>query len=146
MNTSRIAVKEYKDGKIYLTGPLIVADTPNVNGIVYPRKVVEKMLNEYNQRKTPLFGTTEEKRSYKVLLEDTIAKTNTLELNGNRLEATVEVIDTTSGQAFYQYLMSTEESELGFNTVVMGSIDENNVVRDDAIIVGFSIVPIDMLQ
>lgn len=143
---SRNLKKEYKNGKLYLTGPMLIADVPNANGIVYSKQVIEKMYDEYQQRNAPLFGTTEVTRSYKVCLNDVVAKTTSVAINEDCFEATVEVLPTVPGKAFEEIVLNGKTIPYGFNTHVMGSVDEKtNTVKDDAIIYGFTIVPVEML-
>lgn len=71
------------------------ADTPNANGLIYPRKVLEEAVEKYNKQESRLvtFEDYPGDQSIAINFEDVIGEA-TLSMEGDYVTATVKMLDT----------------------------------------------------
>lgn len=116
--------------KTKISGILLEADKPNLNGRIYPKHVLEKAVKEYNEKKKPgtILGTEFGDDALK--LGWILHEVESLELVDNKLVATISVID---GLPMGKRLKNLVESgsDLKLTSVGIGTISKDRVVGDD---------------
>ena len=122
-----------------LTGLLVIADKPNIHGIVYPRAVVEKLVKELKEeaaKKTFLVYSETPKGDeipYRRKLTDAVGfVVDSKILEDGAWQTQIKIINP-------EFLNQVNTSKLGFNMTVMAGVNTfENVVKDDAHLVDIS--------
>jgi len=122
----------------------IIPDVPNKNGHIYPKKVLDKAIKEYLERRNPRLGTVSsfypDASQLEVDLEAVafeIKDIYEVENSDHPYEAEINLLDTPAGTLLKNNL---ENSEYLLGHIAMADIDENNVVADDLIITHYSAI------
>ena len=140
--TSRAAIVEFEGDKIYMTGKLLLTDTPNANGITYTRECVETALAKYNEKNVPIYGTLSNTKIGEfmpsVKLAEVATQTVSTTMTDEGLEARVVILDTPRGKLLSNIIKQAPHTSLGFNTSCIGEVKEGIVT--EATLIGFSVV------
>ena len=122
---------------------LITADVANKNNRIYPKALLEKLVVKHSQKEgvgtvgypewlpDELFGT--------VPLDKIAFAWSNLRLVENNLLADIKILPTPEGQKLEQ-LMS--ESEFGFRTFGVSTLDKENIIGDDYQLIGLAALPL----
>lgn len=128
-----------ESNKVYTTVG-IKADTPTINGRIYPKEVLEKAISEYNKREINLGPA--DRQTGQVILKDVAFKV--LDVNMNEYDEVNVIIDvltnTRQGAILQEQLASGTHC---LSSLTMGSIDSNGVIQNDLKLLGFTLVPND---
>ena len=138
--------REVSNGATYLSGRIQAADTPNGNGRVYPKKVLEKEIKNYlnvvkDNRAT---GELDHPEDSVINLKNASHMVTDVwfdQQNPNAVMGKVKVLNTPSGQI----LKSLVESgvKLGISSRALGSVQESmgkTVVQEDLQLICFDFV------
>lgn len=118
-----------------VTCTVIEADKPTVNKRIYPRHVLESFVEQCNR------GTifvTDRLEGTSVALSNVVARATDFALDppSGRIVATIETIATPAGQTIEQII-----DHLEFSPMVIGSVDADGVIQDDAKVAYFALTP-----
>lgn len=149
---SRKLKKEIIDGNVYLSGVMFFSDTPNANGIIYPRPVLELIAQTYTTNHDKILGMAHSNEnsifppSGKVPFDKAVATLESLEFieesNEAYLNARVKILDTHGGKFFKQIFEQAPHLAFGLNSIGSGTLDEDSVVSDGYKLIGFTIAPL----
>ncbi|EBS4516719.1 hypothetical protein DQT32_04825 [Salmonella enterica subsp. enterica serovar Braenderup] len=115
--------------KTYITGPILVFDIPNANGNVYSREMCQSALDLKHKINTEsVLGELDNQRSPNIDLDKVCSKIVDIDINLENIEATVEVLPTTSGNQLQEMLNEGVEFYLAARGY--GQIDHNNVISN----------------
>ena len=111
-------------GECCVFGTILEADTPNSNGLIFPREVLQKAVDEYNSREKGKYITFKNPE-WKMNLKNVVAEVDKLFFDGKKVIIEAKVLDKKQFK-----LMSTKER--AFNTVSHGNIsDKDNVTVEE---------------
>ncbi len=124
-----------------LTGLLVVADKPNLNGIIYPRAVVQKMVDELNEVASKEVwlvypeSSSRDEFPYRHKLADAVGfVVDSKILENGAWEAQVKIINPE-----FLKIINAKKYGFSFNMTVMAGINTHtNIVKDDARLVDIS--------
>ena len=136
--------KEVSNGATYLSGRIQAADTPNGNGRVYPKKVLEKEIKNYlnvvkDNRAT---GELDHPEDSVVNLKNVSHLMVDVWWQGNDVMGKMKVLDTPSGRILKDLMNAGVKlgiSSRGLGTVKEGR-DGHDVVEEDFQLICFDIV------
>lgn len=97
-------------------------DKPNKNGRIYPKEVVKKAIDEYNQQEIKVGEIEPEQNKIAVQLSNVGCKINDIRIKGDRLECDIESISERLGE------LSPEDLEVRMRG--LGNINENQEVEN----------------
>lgn len=136
-----------EDGKIYVEGAVFLADTPNVNGITYPKAVLEKMAEEAQAKVKAgvLFvtvglygGPSNPEQMGRIPVKDVAMVVRELRVEDGALRAKAEVLNTANGRALRLALKDPTLGDVSMAGTAMGSL-KNDVVQGDAVLVSMDL-------
>jgi len=136
--------KEVSNGAVYLSGRIQAADTPNGNGRVYPKKVLEKEIKNYlnvvkDNRAT---GELDHPEDSVVNLKNVSHLMVDVWWQGNDVMGKMKVLDTPSGRILKDLMNAGVK--LGISSRGLGTVKENmnghDVVEEDFQLICFDIV------
>ena len=136
--------REVSNGATYLSGRIQAADTPNGNGRVYPKKVLEKEIKNYlkivqDNRAT---GELDHPEDSVVNLKNVSHLMVDVWWQGNDVMGKMKVLDTPSGRILKDLMNAGVKlgiSSRGLGTVKEGR-DGHDVVEEDFQLICFDIV------
>ena len=139
-------ITEEKTGKkeYVIEGVFAQADMKNRNGRIYPKPIMEKAINSYNDKqvsKGRAVGELHHPEGPTVNLDKVSHKINELKFEGNDVMGKATVLNTPMGNIVKGLLDG--EVQLGVSTRGMGSLMQQNnamVVKDDFILNAIDIV------
>jgi hypothetical protein len=139
-------ITEEKTGKkeYVIEGVFAQADMKNRNGRIYPKPIMEKAINSYNDKqvsKGRAVGELNHPEGPTVNLDKVSHKINELKFEGNDVMGKATVLNTPMGNIVKGLLDG--EVQLGVSTRGMGSLMQQNnamVVKDDFILNAIDIV------
>ena len=107
------------------------ADEPTINGNIYPKKVLEKAIEEYRGivESRRAFGTLGYSESFVISLSDVSHIVTKVDLESENMMVEIEVLDTKKGEELMELIRAGEKFHFGLKG--FGSIDENRVVGID---------------
>ena len=139
INESRVS----NNGKIVLRGVLQKCDTLNQNGRIYPRRVLERELLNYQKfiKENRALGECDHPDSSVIELKNVSHIVRDAQMDGDSIVGTVELLDTPAGKI----LQSLVESgvTLGISSRGVGStVNEggNQIVQEDFQLICFDMV------
>ena len=136
--------REVSNGATYLSGRIQAADTPNGNGRVYPKKVLEKEMKNYlnvvkDNRAT---GELDHPEDSVVNLKNVSHMMVDVWWQGNDVMGKLKVLDTPSGRILKDLISAGVK--LGISSRGLGTVKENinghDVVEEDFQLICFDIV------
>ena len=136
--------REVSNGAVYLSGRIQAADTPNGNGRVYPKKVLEKEIKNYlnvvkDNRAT---GELDHPEDSVVNLKNVSHLMVDVWWQGNDVMGKMKVLDTPSGRILKDLMNAGVK--LGISSRGLGTVKENmsghDVVEEDFQLICFDIV------
>lgn len=131
-------VEATEDGKksLYITGPFLVYDRPNRNGRMYPKSIMEREVNRYNEQYVQTkraLGELGHPDTPTINLERASHIITELKDDGNCYIGKAKILDTPYGNIVKNFMDSGVS--LGVSSRGMGSLkpDNNgvNLVQDD---------------
>ena len=131
-------VEATEDGKksLYITGPFLVYDKPNRNGRLYPKSIMEREVNRYNEQYVQTkraLGELGHPDTPTINLERASHVITELKDDGNCYIGKAKILDTPYGNIVKNFMDSGVS--LGVSSRGMGSLkpDSNgiNLVQDD---------------
>jgi hypothetical protein len=90
---------ETHDGKVYLSAAVLTADRANRNNCLYPRKVVEGLVEQFKAQGHPMVGQIGMPTDTFVPAAHVSHQVVSLEMDGDNLMAGIEVLNTPMGRA-----------------------------------------------
>ena len=137
--------RESANGVLYLSGRIQAADTPNGNGRVYPKKVLEKEINNYMKlvKDNRATGELDHPEDAVVNLKNVSHMMVDVWGQGNDVMGKLKVLDTPSGRILKD--LNSAGVKLGISSRGLGSVKENMssghaVVEEDFQLICFDIV------
>tara|TARA_Y100000593_G_scaffold88436_1_gene170748 strand:+ start:491 stop:1108 length:618 start_codon:yes stop_codon:yes gene_type:complete len=136
--------REVSNGATYLSGRIQAADTPNGNGRVYPKKVLEKEIKNYlnvvkDNRAT---GELDHPEDSVINLKNVSHLMVDVWWQGNDVMGKMKVLDTPSGRILKDLMNAGVK--LGISSRGLGTVKENmnghDVVEEDFQLICFDIV------
>ncbi len=136
--------REVSNGATYLSGRIQAADTPNGNGRVYPKKVLEKEVKNYlnvvkDNRAT---GELDHPEDSVINLKNVSHLIVDVWWQGNDVMGKLKVLDTPSGRILKDLINAGVK--LGISSRGLGTVKENisghDVVEEDFQLICFDIV------
>ena len=131
-------------GKLMLQGVIQKADTKNQNKRIYPRKILDREVENYKKavRENRALGELDHPESSAVALDRASHVIREIDWDGNNVVGRVEVLNTPKGQILQSLLDSG--ITIGISSRGVGStekgMDESDVVQDDYQLICFDIV------
>lgn len=130
-------ITEEKNGKKeqYITGVFMQAEQKNRNGRIYPRHILEREVNRYNQeyvQKNRAFGELGHPDAPTINLDRVSHMITSLKADGNNFIGKAKILDTPNGKIVKSLLDGG--ASLGVSTRGVGSLKEGNgckLVQDD---------------
>ena len=135
---------EVKNGALYLTGIMQKADTPNGNGRVYPYKVLQREVQNYQKlvKERRALGELDHPEDSVINLKNASHMVTDIWLDGQSVMGKVKVLNTPSGRIL-QDLVSSGVT-LGISSRGLGSVHESAngaaVVEEDFQLICFDFV------
>jgi hypothetical protein len=133
-----------EDGAMFLTGVMQRADAQNGNGRIYPRRILEREMNNYQKliKERRALGELDHPDQAVINLANASHLVTESWWDGNNVMGKIQILNTPSGKI----LRSLVESgvTLGISSRGMGSVTENaqgTIVEDD-----FNLVCYDMVS
>ena len=130
-------------GKKILVGIMQKCDAENGNGRVYPRKVLEREINNYNKlvRERRSLGELDHPDSSVIELKNASHLVTDMWWDGDKVMGKVEILDTPSGQVLQS--LADAKVKLGISSRGLGTTNEHagkTMVNDDFQLICFDIV------
>jgi len=128
-----VTEEETKEKRWYLSGPTLMAETPNQNRRVYPMTVLESAINKHIENDKLLSGRCvgelqhPSTNSTEINLENISHKFLSVEKDKNIFITKAQLLNTPKGK-IAQNLLS-EGVKLGFSSRALGNMVESNGVR-----------------
>lgn len=135
-----------REGNIILTGKIQEANTRNGNGRVYPKKILEREINKYQQliEEKRALGTLDHGVDETVMLKDASHLMTQLWWDGDCVMGKLRVLKTPVGQILETLIK--EGILLGISSRALGSLTEgrdgNSIVNEDLALLSFDIVSV----
>jgi hypothetical protein len=128
---------------LIIRGILQTADKKNRNGRIYPKAVLAKEIEKYQElvRERRSLGELDHPTAAEVNLTNASHLITEMWWDGNKLKGEVELLDTPSGQIAKQLI--AHSVPLGISSRGIGSTDEENgvtMVQDDFNLICFDLV------
>ena len=117
--------RESANGVLYLSGRIQAADTPNGNGRVYPKKVLEKEIKNYMKivKDNRATGELDHPEDAVVNLKNVSHLMVDIWWQGNDVMGKLKVLDTPSGRILKD--LNAAGVKLGISSRGLGSVKEN---------------------
>jgi len=117
--------RESANGVLYLSGRIQAADTPNGNGRVYPKKVLEKEIKNYMKivKDNRATGELDHPDDAVVNLKNVSHMMVDIWWQGNDVMGKLKVLDTPSGRILKD--LNSAGVKLGISSRGLGSVKEN---------------------
>jgi hypothetical protein len=135
--------EEINSGKTVLVGVMQKCDAENGNGRVYPRKVLEREIKNYEKfvRERRALGELDHPDSSVIELKNASHLVTDIWWNGDSVMGRVEVLDTPSGKTLKS--LADAKVKLGISSRGLGTTNEQNghtLVQDDFQLICFDVV------
>jgi hypothetical protein len=137
--------KDVQDGAIYISGIFQRADAKNQNGRIYPGKVLQREINNYNKliKEQRAVGTLDHEEAEIVNLREASHLVKRLWWDGDDLMGTAKVLQSVpNGQTLAGLI--NDGVQLGISSRALGSLNESNdgtsFVNDDLQLIAFDVV------
>ena len=132
-----------RDGHLIFPAKLQEANAKNGNGRIYPRKVLEREIEKYQQmiQENRALGELEHSDSEIVNLNNCSHRVMRIWWNGNDVIGSIKVLNTPKGQILKE--LYNDGTKFGFSSRALGSLQESqegSVVQDDLDLVCFDAV------
>ena len=132
-----------KNGEVYLTGVMQRADHKNGNGRIYPAKVLQREVKNYQKivNESRALGELDHPDDSVVNLKNASHMVKGIWWNGSDVMGKIKVLDTPSGNVLKSLV--NEGVKLGISSRGLGSVQEDNsgtVVEDDFQLICFDFV------
>ena len=130
-------------GAVFLTGVIQAADMKNGNGRIYPQKILEREMKNYQKiiGENRALGELDHPEDSVVNLRNVSHMVTDCWWDGNKVMGKVKALDTPSGNILKSLAQSGVS--LGISSRGMGSVTENQdgtIVEDDFQLICFDIV------
>ena len=118
---------------------LLRSDVPNKNGRVYPRRVLEAVVQGNRAQFLPVTNdsTAFELDGLRVTPETMVGELVDLQLQGDRLIGVMRVVDNLEGQELQQ--LHQLDYRFSFAARGIGTVDMDGVVQDDYVLEGAAV-------
>lgn len=148
----QVTLAEDNTGSVYSFNPenrtvicnLIRVDEPTINGRIYPKELMQKVIAEFNERKSPMFGETFLGSSdYQINTEINLYQAShqmkefSIVPELRQVSCLVQILDTSAGHKLFD-LLSKEGVVPSMSGI--GSTNKDNVIQDDYTFVSVSFV------
>ena len=103
----------------------LLADTPNANGTIYPKDILKKAIDEYNEKYVKdgcALGEIQQPKDIYTTLTNVAFKINEIEFDEDHWNAEIEILDTPKGKELQEII---ERDKFRIVTMGMGEVDEN---------------------
>ena len=135
--------KEMTNGAVYLTGRVQAADTKNGNGRMYPKKVLNREVDNYKRviEDNRACGELDHPDDSVVNLKNVSHMMVDIWFEGNDVMGKIKVLDTPSGRILKDLLNAGVK--LGISSRGLGSVQESvngTIVQEDFQLICFDIV------
>ena len=135
--------REVANGAVYLTGRIQAADTPNGNGRVYPKKVLQKEIANYEKivKDNRATGELDHPDDSVINLKNVSHMVIDVWWQKSDVMGKIKVLDTPSGRTVKDLINAGVK--LGISSRGMGSVSEGNgqtMVEDDFQLICFDFV------
>lgn len=144
VNPQQIKESEQQNGNLYVQGIVQKADTLNKNNRIYPKNVLEKVINKYHEENISqqrALGELDHPDSPVVNLSNVSHNIINTWWNNNDLMGKIEILSTPFGSILKELLKSGVK--VGISSRGLGSVkqtDEGLIVEDDYKLVAFDFV------
>jgi hypothetical protein len=132
-----------KNGALYLSGLMQMAETQNGNGRVYPHAILEREINNYNKlvKERRALGELDHPEDSVVNLKNCSHLVTAIWMEENKVYGKIEVLGTPAGSILRNLVESGVR--MGISSRGMGSVRESNgqtIVEDDFQLICFDMV------
>lgn len=145
VNPKQINESQKSDGKVIVSGILQRAEAKNQNGRIYPKKILMREVQKYQQnqiKENRALGELDHPESSVINLKNVSHNVLEVKWNGDDVVGKVEILPTPSGNILKQLLAAG--IRLGISSRGMGTVEEiseNTVqVQDDFELIGWDFV------
>ena len=145
VNPNQINESQQSDGKVIVSGVLQRAETKNQNGRIYPKKILMREVQKYQQnqiKENRALGELDHPDSSVINLKNVSHNVLEVKWNGDDVFGKVEILPTPSGNILKQLLGAG--IRLGISSRGMGTVEEINEntvqVQDDFELIGWDFV------
>lgn len=145
VNPKHINESQQSDGKVIVSGVLQRAEAKNQNGRIYPKKILMREVQKYQQnqiKENRALGELDHPDSSVINLKNVSHNVLEVKWNGDDVVGKVEILPTPSGNILKQLLGAG--IRLGISSRGMGTVEEiseNTVqVQDDFELIGWDFV------
>ena len=119
---------------IRLTGNLLHFDQENLNGRIYTKETVEKMVDQFNKLKEtgPVLGELGYPENFEVNLVNVSHEIEFVHLNeeNKTLVGTIRLLDTPKGKIVQELVKPGHDIGLSCRPRVSGTVNENKEIED----------------
>ncbi len=136
--------RKLQEGAVFLVGVCQKAETRNGNGRVYPKSVLEREVERYQQliNERRALGELDHPDESVINLKNASHLISKMWWDGNNVMGKVEVLDTPAGKVLKELIKA--DCKLGISSRGMGSVRESQagevVVEDDFQLICFDMV------
>jgi hypothetical protein len=122
---------------------VMTTDVYTANGHIYPKELMEQVIEKFNSRKQPMLCEIHPTGldDYTLPLEDISHQVTDMRLEGDKVFATIKVLDTPKGMVM-KSLLSLEDADFAFRPFGTGHIGCDGIV-EDYVMHGISMMPAD---
>lgn len=145
LNPKQINESQQSDGKVIVSGVLQRAEAKNQNGRIYPKKILMREVQKYQEnqiKENRALGELDHPDSSVINLKNVSHNVLEVKWNGDDVVGKVEILPTPSGNILKQLLGAG--IRLGISSRGMGTVEEiseNTVqVQDDFELIGWDFV------
>ena len=103
----------------------LMADTPNKNGTIYPKDILKKAIDEYNQKQVKIghgLGELGQPMGIQTTLTNVAFKINEIEQEDEHWNAEIEILKTPKGDELQEII---KRGEFKIVTMGVGEFDKN---------------------
>jgi hypothetical protein len=104
------------------------ADTPNINGTIYPKDVLIKAIDEYNKNHVKIdraLGEMGQPKEIHTTLTNIAFRINEIEYEDEHWIAEIEILPTPMGEELKDILSEDRFEDMRIVTMVVGEVTEN---------------------
>lgn len=135
--------REHNDGKIVLRGVMQRANASNQNGRIYPKKILEREIENYQKfvSERRALGEADHPDDSFVKLQNVSHLVTEIGWDGDDVVGTIELLNTPMGKLAQSLIES--QVKLGISSRGLGSVKQQGdyvIVQEDFFIVAFDLV------
>jgi hypothetical protein len=136
MSDRKLKVERLDDGTVRLSGVAYEADKPNVNGVIYPKAVLKKAMEDFMAKdfRPVTYGC-----EANATLRKTVGLVESAELEDDKVVMTAKTLETSRGEKLAEVCLATD---VAFACAGMGKVSDSKVLGDDFTILSVGVVPL----